>query len=124
MAYDEFLAQVRGKMNQKRLVAVKQAFNFLSDKCGGRFTVDYVKKVYDATRHPDVIQGKRTAENVLVEFIETFEVHHNLGGNESTYVTFEEWEDYYQNMSAIEDKDEQFMLVLSNTFNIPSKTSQ
>jgi Ca2+-binding EF-hand superfamily protein len=55
MSYEEFLSQVRGQLSQSRANSVKQAFAFLADKCGGRFTVDYIKKVYDATRHPDVI---------------------------------------------------------------------
>jgi len=115
MAYDEFLAGVRGDMSQRRAAAVKQVFDHLANKCGGRFTVDYVKKVYDSSRHPDVIQGKRTADNVLVEFIETFEAHHNLDGSTSA-VSWEEWLDYYQNVSAVEASDETFMTALQNVF--------
>lgn len=28
--------------------------------------------VYDATKHPDVIQGKRTEDDILREFLSTF----------------------------------------------------
>ena len=34
--------------------------------------------------HPDVKSGKRTEDEVLTEFIETFELHHNiLNGTQS-----------------------------------------
>ena len=121
MDYDEFLGLVRGKMNQKRADGVRQAFTFLADKCGGKFTVDYVKKVYDASRHPDVIQGRRTADNVQVEFIETFEAHHNLDGS-TTYVSSDEWRDYFESVSAVESSDETFLLSLGNVFGINTKS--
>jgi hypothetical protein len=33
--------------------------------------------VYDASRHPDVKTGKKTEDEILIEFLETFEMHHN-----------------------------------------------
>jgi len=63
LAYDEFLAAVRGNLSNKRSQVVRQVFDFLSEKCGGKFNTDYAKKVYDASRHPHVLQGKRTEDN-------------------------------------------------------------
>lgn len=97
----------------------------MAERCGGRFTVDYVKKIFNASRHLDVIQGKRTEDNVLVEFIETFDAHHNLGA-EDAYVSAEEWEDYFHSLSAIEDNDQYFQINLNNVFGItpPPATKQ
>jgi len=123
MSYDEFLSMLRGKLSPTRMKAIKQSYQALADRCGGRFTVDYVKKIYNASRHLDCIQGKRTADNILVEFIETFDVHHNLGG-EDAYVSQEEWEDYYHSLSAIEDSDQYFINNLSNVYGLtPPKDS-
>jgi dihydroneopterin aldolase len=94
ISYDEFLSRVRENMSQRRLEVTRQVFDSLAQRCGGKFTVEYVKKVYDASRHPHVLQSKRTADNVLVEFIETFEAHHNLDDSTS-YVSWEEWLDYF-----------------------------
>ena len=71
-----------------------------------------MKSQYNAKRHPDVIQNKRTVDNVLVEFLETFDVHHTLGQNPSQYVTNGEWEDYFTALSALEDSDESFAMIM------------
>ena len=37
-----------------------------------------IKSVYSAKNHPDVRKGLKTEDDVLGEFLETFELHHNL----------------------------------------------
>lgn len=37
-----------------------------------------LKGVYNASQHPDVKAGKKTEEEVLCEFLDTFEMHHSL----------------------------------------------
>lgn len=34
--------------------------------------------LYNAKQHPDVKTGKKTEDDVLMEFLETFEQHHSL----------------------------------------------
>ena len=40
-------------------------------------TLDDIQGKYNATMHPDVKSGKRTENEVLTEFLETFEQHYN-----------------------------------------------
>ena len=40
--------------------------------------MDDIKKVYNAKMHPEVKAGKKTEDEVLGEFIDTFELHHSL----------------------------------------------
>lgn len=117
ISYDELLASVRGEMSQSQSRAAKEVFEELADRCGGRLTSDYIKKIYDASRHTDVIQGKRTADNLLVEFMETFEAHHVLGG-EGSNVPIEEWLDYFHCVAAVEEREDLFITNLKNTFGI------
>ena len=34
--------------------------------------------MYNAGMHPDVRSGKRTEDEVILDFVETFEKHHSL----------------------------------------------
>jgi len=44
--------------------------------------INDIKDSYNASKHPDVLSGKKTKDQILVEFLETFEQHHNiLNGN-------------------------------------------
>ena len=44
----------------------------------GSLTIDDLRGVYNGKKHPDVINGRRTEDDVLGEFLETFEMHYNL----------------------------------------------
>ncbi len=55
-----------------------------------------------------------------MDFIETFETHHNLrtGSARDNKVTFEEFLEYYANVSISIDNDEYFALMMNNSWNI------
>lgn len=40
-------------------------------------TLDDIRGKYNASMHPDVKSRKRTEDEVLTEFLETFEQHYN-----------------------------------------------
>jgi hypothetical protein len=76
--------------------------------------------VYNAKFHPDVKSGKRSEDEILGEFLETFETHHNTmyGGRRDQTVTKEEFEEYYNNISASIDNDEYFELMMNSAWNL------
>ena len=43
----------------------------------GVLDINDIKQRYNAQMHPEVKSGKRTEDEVLTEFMETFEQHHN-----------------------------------------------
>ncbi len=54
-----------------------QAFNILDKNENGQIEIDDIRGTYNARMHPDVQSGKKTEDDVLLEFLETFEQHHN-----------------------------------------------
>ena len=34
--------------------------------------------VYNGSKHPDVLTGKKTEDDILTEFLDTFEMHYSL----------------------------------------------
>ena len=113
--YDEFLRTVRGPMNGFRKALVAQAFNKLDADGSGVLDINDVKRFYNAKGHPDVRSGKKTEDDILGEFLETFEMHHNLGeGANDRNVTKEEFEEYYNNVSMSIDNDQYFELMMNN----------
>jgi Ca2+-binding EF-hand superfamily protein len=118
--YDEFLRVLRGPMNPARKRLVAQAFNKLDKDGNGYIDINDIKGVYSAKTHPDVLSGKKTEEQILLEFLETFETHHNLRNNDAPdhIVTKEEFEEYYNNISASIDNDQYFELMMNNAWKI------
>ena len=118
--YDEFLRGVRGPMNTFRQKIVKAAFNKLDADGSGIVDIDDIKGVYNAKSHPEVKSGKKTEDDILIEFLETFEAHHSIngGGKRDGRVTPEEFVEYYNNVSASIDNDQYFELMMINTWKL------
>ena len=77
LSYDEFLRGVRGEMNQSRVKVVRMAFNKLDADKSGIVDINDIKQFYNAKMHPDVKAGKKSEDEVLGEFLDTFEQHHS-----------------------------------------------
>ena len=69
--------------------------------------------VYDASKHPDVISGKKKAGEILRDFLDTFD-----GGDKDGVVTFSEFCHYYSNVSCSIDDDDYFELMIRNAWHI------
>ena len=105
--YDEYVRVLQGPMNNFRKKLVGQAFNKIDKDGNGYVDINDIKGVYNAKKHPDVMQGKKTEEEVLYEFLQTFEMHHNIFNSTAPdhIVTKEEFDEYYNNISSSVDND-------------------
>jgi Ca2+-binding EF-hand superfamily protein len=118
--YDEFLRTVRGPMNPNRKAIVAKAFSVLDKDKGGFVDINDIRGVYNAARHPDVLAGKKTEQQILQEFLETFETAHSLRNNDAPdhIVTKAEFEEYYNNVSASIDRDDYFETMMNSAWNL------
>ena len=76
--YDELLRIVRGPMNAFRKNLCSLAFQKIDKSGDGVLEIADLKGVYNAAGHPDVKAGKKTEDEILCEFLDTFEIHHAL----------------------------------------------
>ena len=129
--YDEFLRQVVGEMNDRRMNLVFQSFQRFDRGGNGTVSIEDLKGTYNASMHPDVRSGKKTEEDVLYEFLDTFEQHYSLlvrqNSNPSSIqdrdsrdrkLTLQEFVEYYTNISASIDNDDYFELMIRNAWNL------
>jgi hypothetical protein len=118
--YDELMRSVIGEMNPIRKTLVKKAFDKLDGNKNGIIELDDIKSVYNAKMHPEVKAGKKTEDEVLGEFIDTFELHHTLKHPEDKdrKITVREFMEYYNNVSASIDNDQYFELMMTNAWNL------
>lgn len=109
LSFDEFLRAIRGELNARRLDMVHQAYRVLDKDGSGQVTIDDIRMAYDVSFHPDFQSGKKTADEVLRDFMSVWETHKRDG-----IVTIEEFEDYYKDLSASIDGDDYFELMIRN----------
>ena len=117
--YDEFLRGVRGEMNEFRKGLAMRAFGIMDCDGSGVIDIDDIRQKYNAKMHPDVKSGKKTEDEILFEFIDTFEKHHsdNVEDERDGRVSKAEWIEYYNNVSMSIDLDEYFELMMNNAWN-------
>ena len=120
ISYDELLRGVVGEMNQNRKNLVQKAFTKLDKNKNGIIELDDIIGVYNAKHHPDVKMGKKTEEEVLADFLDTFELHYSLQhpGSRDKKITFDEFVEYYNNVSMSIEDDRYFDLMMTNAWNL------
>jgi Ca2+-binding EF-hand superfamily protein len=124
ISYDEFLRGVCGEMNDFRMALAKRAFKVMDKDGSGEIDINDLRGVYNAKFHPDVKAGKKTEDEVLAEFLDTFEYHFNLlndNKSKDRTITMEEWIEYYNNISMSIDNDKYFELMMTNAWNLDGK---
>ena len=123
--YDEFLRTIRGEMSDFRKNLVNQVFNKLDINGNGEISFDELQSKYSAKNHPEVLNGEKTEEEVLKEFMDTFQDTYNyLCGTETdNIITLEEFMEYYENISMIIDDDDYFEIMLNNAWNLDNQNN-
>ena len=124
--FDEFVRAIRGEMNSTRKAIVAQAFKKLDADGNGWIDINDVRGVYNASKHPDVLAGKKNEDQILQEFLETFETAHSMRNNNTPnyVVTTEEFNEYYNNISASIDDDSYFQVMITNAWKLDANSKQ
>merc|ERR1712224_1129323 len=96
--FDEFIRGVRGKLNQTG---------------NGTVELNDLQGVYNGTMHPKVLAGEMTEDEVLADFMKQWDTLEADG-----IVTFEEFCEYYKDVSCSIDDDEYFELMIRNAWKL------
>ena len=62
-------------MNATREAVARKAFTIMDKDNSGILDLNDIRQNYNAKQHPDVKAGKKTEEEILLEFLDTFEDH-------------------------------------------------
>ena len=119
------IQQVRGEMNAARVALCKKAYAIMDTDKSGQLDLNDIRQTYNAKQHPDVKSGKKQEDEVLAEFLDTFEDHFcDMKGNADSRdgnISIPEWLEYYNNVSMSIDNDEYFALMMNNAWNLDGK---
>ena len=67
--YDEFLRVIKGEMAPNRVRLVEAAYKKLDKDGSGVVDIYDIRDVYNATKHPAVMEGRKTEDQILTEFL-------------------------------------------------------
>ena len=98
---------------------VHKAYAKLDKDGSGQVTIRDIELLYDVSFHPDFQSGRKTKQDVLLEFMGVWETHKKDG-----IVTIEEFEDYYKDVSASVDTDDYFEAMIISAWKLDGRTDQ
>ena len=127
--YDDLLKSLIGNMSSRRQLIVKKVFDSFNKDNEGKIMTSDIKTKFNSDRHPDVLNGKSTANEIysdFLDFLETFrEYNDNLKGGFSFNMSFEEFCNFYNEISMSIEDDNYFEYLLNNCWNIePENNNQ
>ena len=118
--YNEFISKIFGTMNDFRKQIVQKVFQKLDKDNKGIIDYDIIRESYNADKHPEVLNGKRTKQEVLARFIDMFEYHFNLlnKNKNNEGATMGEFVEFYNYISVLVDNDKYFENMMSRVWGL------
>jgi len=116
----EFMMMILGRLEGPRREAAEKAFEKFDPS--GRGFVQYrtLRDAFDGKRHPDFCNGKKTDEEVITDFLENLEIHHNTFNNfeKNDKVTKSEFMEFYRTLSPNYEEDNQFISMVRGVWGV------
>ncbi|XP_025739171.1 calcyphosin-2 isoform X2 [Callorhinus ursinus] len=112
--YGEFKRAIIGEMNEYRKSFVRKAFMKLDFNKTGCVPIIDIRKCYCAKKHPQVISGLSTEEEIKLSFLETLKD----ACSKLDEVSYGEFEDYYEGLSIGIVNDEDFVNIVRTPWGI------
>jgi len=120
--YDLLINSLIGQMNDRRKNIVRKVFdNFIKNE-QGEVSMSEIKQKYNAWRHPDVINGRKSREEEFADFLDKLEIFREYNDNfkmsYSTNMNSDEFIKFYSEIGMSIKDDNLFDNILSNCWNI------
>ena len=115
ISYDEFLSGLREELSERRVNMVKKAFAMLDTDGSGQIKVNDIDGIYDVSMNPEFLEGRKTKHEILAEFLNNFD---GARGNNDGCVTWNEFYDYYSDLSMSTPSDEYFVRMMESSWQI------
>ena len=123
--YDDLINEIIGNININRRTIIKKVFDiFINDKNNNNISINELKQRFKAFNHPDVINKFKTEKEVYFEFLESIDVFKNYKNNikgqnyNDDLLSYEEFLDYYKEISLTIKDDKEFENILINCWNV------
>ena len=114
ISYDAFIVKIKGSMNNRRKRLVIMVYDVMDKDGSGQVDILDFTAAYDVSQHPDYLSGKKSKDQLLLEFMSAFEDSNSKDG----IITKEEFINYYTSVSANIDSDDYFELMIRNAWHI------
>ena len=119
-----FMRTYKQELNANKLNVVEEAFSNIDSKGEDKVHLNVIKMKYNVSKHPDVLNGKYTEDEKIMEFLDCFGLCYEILKSDSEikskenedYVDFEIFANFYEYVSFIYPRDKDFEYVVRSTW--------
>ena len=120
--YSSLINDLIGEMNQRRTSLVANVFNIFNKNEGGEVSLKEIKQRFNPKNHPDVINRRKDSNEVYGEFLDILEIYreyvNNLKGGFINTINFDDFKQFYGEISMSIKDDNVFENMMKNCWNI------
>ena len=109
---------IKGILNDKRKSYINTIFSQIDTDKKGVIKVNDFKILFNARNHPDVLEGKKTEQEIYNQFCYTIDAYVRINNILNNKLNNEQFIDYYSGISPSIKTDEDFKNILVKVWNI------
>ena len=115
--FSSFFRNYKKELDQNKLECVEQAFTNIDINGNDKVPINLIRKQFKANKHPDVLNGLKKEEDIILEFLDCFNINYEImnldfkiekGINNNRFVNFEIFANFYEYVSYIYPNDKEF----------------
>ena len=121
-----FFRNYKKELDQNKLECVEQAFSNIDINGNDKVPINLIRKQFKANKHPDVLNGLKKEEDIILEFLDCFNINYERmnfdfkiekGINNNRFVNFEIFANFYEYVSYIYPNDKEFENIVYSSWN-------
>ena len=124
--FSAFIRNYKKELNQNKLECVEQVFSNIDTNENDKVPLNLIRKKFKAHKHPDVLNGLKKEEDIILEFLDCFNINYEIlnldfkiqkSVNNSRFVDFEIFANFYEYVSYIYPDDKEFENIVYLSWN-------
>ena len=124
--FSAFIRNFKIQLNENKLSCVEQAFGNIDINENDKVPINLIKKKFKANNHPNVLNGLRKEEDIILEFLDCFNINYEIlnldsknknGNDDQRYIDFEIFANFYEYVSFIYPDDNEFEKIINSAWN-------
>ena len=124
--FSSFFRNYKKELDQNKIECVEQAFSNIDINGNDKVPINLIRKQFKANKHPDVLNGLKKEEDIILEFLDCFNLNYEImnldfkiekGINNNRFVNFEIFANFYEYVSYIYPNDKEFENIVYSSWN-------
>jgi len=120
ISYEEFLRGMRDPLSARRRDLVDRAFAFMDKDGSGVVSGKDIAHLYDVTQAKEFQDGTKTKEEILDDFLNSFD---GMKGNNDGQITKQEFIDYYTDLAVSCPTEDYFCVMMEQAWGLAEDSS-